>query len=240
MHGSSAGHGSKSPVGKWEAPSCGRNGKTAVVWWGNFFPRMVEPQTDKWLLRKQTSNQISWNEIRHKKKKNTIESQFLCMRQFRSDFVELVVLDLNKYINQYVTSTVRYQDTYDIKIRTTQADCYSFSAFPLCISPPKKQGVGSPSYPPCSFPSPISLHDERERWWHLLGDGDWVPNQTSYEAVSLLLICCPHRCSDSFVFPSTRRAHIRRRRAQMALTFRHLSLLSLHEDTLMQSKCFLQ
>lgn len=37
----------------------------------------------------------------------------------------------------------------------------------------------------------------------LLEDGDKVPNQASYEAVSPLLISCPHHCLVSFVFFST-------------------------------------
>ena len=59
------------------------------------------------------------------------------------------------------------------------------------------------SLPPAIFCLFLSLM--REWWWHMLGDGDRVPNQASYEAVSPLLIICPHCCLASFVFSSTHR-----------------------------------
>lgn len=44
-----------------------------------------------------------------------------------------------------------------------------------------------------------------ERWWHVRGDGDRVPNRASYEVVSPVLISCPHRGLASFVFSSSQR-----------------------------------
>lgn len=68
--------------------------------------------------------------------------------------------------------------------------------------------------PPAEYPRrlapPLSLHLPSAYFSFyegvgddVLGDGDRVPNQTSYEAVSPLLITCPHCCLASFVFLST-------------------------------------
>lgn len=102
---------------------------------------------------------------------------------------------------------------------------FSSCVFPCWIS---KQSY-SPSLPPAILCLFLSLM--REWWWHVLGDGDRVPNQTSYEAVSPLLISCPHHCLASFVLLSTQ-THIQQQRAWM-VTFHHLPLqcLSLHVHT---------
>lgn len=105
--------------------------------------------------------------------------------------------------------------------------------FRVCFSLLNNQAV-SLSLPACLSIAILCLFLSlmREWWWHVLGDGDRVPNQASYEAVSPLLISCPHRCLASFVSLSTHQ-HIYNVESPDGgdLSSPSLWCLSLHVDT---------